>query len=515
MITRVALALSLMIGAPCAAAAVGTTAAARVPDAFLTFEKGDLVAVDWVERTGSRLHTRSILTQSMVIDATIELRGDGTAIRDSVVVTVPGREPGRTTVREMGEGAVYWSDMIPSSVEQAVLRARILGGDSVRVRAANLYHDTRGDVEVVRVDATDWIVRYNHKRYEVLTDESGSMLSATLPEFGVTIERRSNFRPEEYPLWPPYAAAPDGAYRAREVRIHAPQGHVLAGTLTTPLGRGPFPASVLITGLSPSNRNNGDPPWMPLRDMADALSRRGIAVLRVDDRGVEESTGDRASSTTFDEANDVETEVLYLRSLPEIDGTRIALAGYSEGGLVAPMVAARDSALAAIVTMAGPGVPGLEVGRYQVEAAVAADSTIPVARREAEIQKQLTEGLTRREQTYLTMDPLVYARAVRCPALIVQGGADLHVPLRSAERLAAAMRAGGNADVTVRIFPGVSHSLLPDPVGLNSGWPTLPGFRTSPEVLRTVAEWTAAKLSAGPRASTRRKRERSPKWRTK
>jgi dipeptidyl aminopeptidase/acylaminoacyl peptidase len=370
-------------------------------------------------------------------------------------------------------------------------------------------------VEVVRVDATDWIVRYNHKRYEVLTDESGSMLSATLPEFGVTIERRSNFRPEEYPLWPPYAAAPDGAYRAREVRIHAPQGHVLAGTLTTPLGRGPFPASVLITGLSPSNRNNGDPPWMPLRDMADALSRRGIAVLRVDDRGVEESTGDRASSTTFDEANDVETEVLYLRSLPEIDGTRIALAGYSEGGLVAPMVAARDSALAAIVTMAGPGVPGLEVGRYQVEAAVAADSTIPVARREAEIQKQLTEGLTRREQTYLTMDPLVYARAVRCPALIVQGGADLHVPLRSAERLAAAMRAGGNADVTVRIFPGVSHSLLPDPVGLNSGWPTLPGFRTSPEVLRTVAEWTAAKLSAGPRASTRRKRERSPKWRTK
>jgi hypothetical protein len=480
-------------------------------EAFLTFEKGELVGVDWVERTGSRLHTRSVLTQSMVIDATIELRGDETAVRDSVVVTVPGREPGRTTVRDMGEGAIYWSDMIPSSVEQAVLRARVLGGDSVLVPAANLYRDMRGDVEVARVDSTDWIVRYNHKRYEVLTDAVGFMLSATLPEFGVTIERRADFRPEQYPLWPPYAAPPDGAYRAREVRIQAPQGHVLVGTLTTPPGRGPFPAAVLITGLSPHNRNNGEPPWMPLRDIADALSRRGIAVLRVDDRGVGESTGDRKPSTTFDEANDVETEVLYLRSLPGIDGRRIALAGYSEGGLIAPMVAARDSALAAIVTLAGPGVSGAEVGRYQVGAAVTADPSIPVAQREAEIQKQLTEGLTPREQTYLTIDPLAYARAVRCPALIVQGGADLHVPLRSAERLAAAMRSGGNRDVTVRIFPGVSHSLLPDPLGLNSGWPTLPGFETSPEILRAVAEWASARLSAAPvppAAGVRRGRNR-------
>jgi len=484
MIAPLALALAMMTATP--------------PDAFLTFEKGELVAVDWIERTGSRVHTRSVLTQSIVIDATIELRADETAVRDSVVVTVPGREPGKTTLREMGEGAIYWSDMIPSSVEQAVRRARALGGDSLSIPAANLYHETRGHVEVDRVDSTDWVVRYNHKRYEVLTDENGAMLSATLPEFGVVIERRSGFRPAQFPLWPPYAAAPGAPYRAEDVRIQAPQGHVLAGTLTTPVGRGPFPAAVLITGLSPSERNGGDPPWMPLRDIADALSRQGIAVLRVDDRGVGESTGDHVPSTTFDEAKDVETEVAFLRRRPGIDGRRIALAGYSEGGLIAPMVAARDPALAAIVTLAGPGVTGLEVGRYQIEAAVLADSTIPVSRREAEIQKQLTEGLTPREQTYLTIDWRPYARAVRCPALIIQGGADLHVPMRSAERLAAAMRAGGNRDVTVRIFPGVSHSLLPDPNGLNSGWPSLPGFRTSPELLRAMAEWMAAKLAAAP-----------------
>jgi len=481
--------------APLALALAVAAAPSPGPDAFLTFEKGDLVAVDWVERTGSRLHTRSVLTQSTVIDATIELRADETAVRDSVVVTHAGSStPGMKTIREMGEGAIYWSDMIPSSVEQAVRRARAMGGDSLHIPAANLYRDTRGRVEVDRVDSTDWVVRYNHKRYEVLTDENGAMLSATLPEFGVVIERRSGFRPEQFPLWPPYAAAPGAPYRAEEVHIPAPQGHVLAGTLTTPVGRGPFPAAVLITGLSPSERNGGDPPWMPLRDLADALSRQGIAVLRVDDRGVGESTGDHAPSTTFDEAKDVETEVAYLRARPGIDGKRVALAGYSEGGLIAPMVASRDRALAAIVTLAGPGVPGLEVGRYQVEAAVLADSTIPVARRQAEIQKQLTEGLTPREKSYLTIDPLAYARAVRCPALVIQGGADLHVPLRSAERLAAAMRAGGNRDVTVRIFPGVSHSLLPDPNGLLSGWPSLPGFKTSPELLRTMAEWMAARL---------------------
>src|SRR5262249_28093080 len=157
------------------------------------------------------------------------------------------------------------------------------------------------------------------------------------------------------------------------VRIPSPLGHVLAGTLTIPSGRHDVPAAVLITGLTPNNRNNGDPPWMPLRDLADALSRQGIAVLRVDDRGVGESTGDPTASTTFDEADDVTTEVAWLRARPGIDRRRIALVGYSEGGLIAPMVAARDSGIAAIVTLAGPGVPGLELARYQVEAAVVRD----------------------------------------------------------------------------------------------------------------------------------------------
>lgn len=283
------------------------------------------------------------------------------------------------------------------------------------------------------------------------------------------IERRANFPIDQYPLWVPYGAPPDGAYRAVEVSIHAPQGQVLAGTLTTPLSGKAVPAALLITGLSPHERNNGQPPWMLLRDFADALTRAGIAVLRVDDRGVGKSTGENATLTTFDKAEDARTEVAWLRAQPGVDARQIVLVGYSEGGLIAPMVAASDRTIAAIVTLAGPGVPGPEVARYQIEQAVLHDPTIAAADREKEIAQQLAGELTPHERSYLSIDPTDFARRTRCPALIIHGGADLHVPVRSAGRLAAAMRAAGNPDVTVRIFPGVSHSLMPDPIGTQAG----------------------------------------------
>jgi len=468
------------------------------PAAFLILESGKLAGVDWVETHAGQVHSRSVLTQSRVINATIDLRSDQTAVRSSVILSIAGGESEKPKTRDLGEGAIYWSDMIVSSLEQALARARVLDQASSKIPAASLYSDSRGEALVERLDNTNWVVSYHSKRYEVLTDAQGCMLAATLPEHGVVIERRAQFRADEYPLWAPYAAPPDGAYRAEDVTIHAPQGHVLAGTLTTPARpNGKLPAAVLITGLGPSERNGGQPPWMPLRDLADALTRAGIAVLRVDDRGVGKSTGDHAPSTTFDEADDVQTEVAWLRSRPGIDPKRIVLVGYSEGGLIAPMVAAKDRSIAAIVTLAGPGTAGPDLARYQISQAVERDPSIPQSEREKEIAKQLAEDMTPRERVFLTIDPLQFARQVHCPALILQGAADLNVPLRSAERLAGAMRSNGNSDVTVRTFPGVSHSLLPDPNGLASGWILLPAFWTSPQLLDEMARWAAGKLVTG------------------
>jgi dienelactone hydrolase len=488
---RVAIVLAAMLGGSALARAA---APACGPASLVTLERGRIAAVDWVEPTADGVRTRSVEMQSLVLDVRITLRADATAARSSATVHAAGETPGDPRDGTFDEGSIYWSDALPSAIEQAVLRARVLDRPVARIPAASPLSPSHGEVVVERLDATDWVVDYHAKRYDVLTDANGCLLAATLPDHGVVIERRPPMPPGDYPLWAPNAAPPDGAYDATDVTIKAPQGHTLAGTLTRPHGRGRLPAAVLITGLSKNDRNNGSPPWMPLRDVADALTRAGIVVLRVDDRGVGKSTGERDPSTTFDEADDVRTEVEWLRARPGIDASRIALVGYSEGGLIAPMVASRDPRIAAIVSLDGTGVPGAELARYQIEQAVQGDASIAEADREKEIEKQLAEPMTPRETSILSIDPLAFASGVRCPALLVHGGSDRHVPVRSAERLAAAMRAAGNRDVTVRIFPGVSHAMLPDPIGLSAGWVTLPGFLTAPGLLDTVSAWTAGHL---------------------
>jgi len=157
------------------------TAAAGAPAcgsaAFLTFEHGKLAAVDWVERTGARLHTRAVETQSHVVDATIDLRADETAAHSSALVSTTGenKEPMKVA-RDLGEGAIYWSPRIPSSIEQAVARARVLNQPSSTIPGASLYGSSRPDITVQRVDPTDWVVGYQDKKYLVLTDDRGCLL---------------------------------------------------------------------------------------------------------------------------------------------------------------------------------------------------------------------------------------------------------------------------------------------------------------------------------------------------
>jgi len=473
----------------------GTASATQCPrSAYLTYEQGVLAGVDWVDATAAKVHTRSELTRSAIIDSTIVLRADGSVSSSSTTLTMAGSAPTKLVDRTFGPGTIYWSDMVPSSVQQAIDRAKAVGGSSVAVPASSLFSSASGDVAVARIGSTDWTVSYHHKTYLVSTDADGCVVTASLPDFGVTIERRSSFSASAYPMWPPYAAPPDRAYSSTSVKIPAANGAVLAGTLTRPMHEKATPGAVLITGLSPHERNNGQPPWMPLRDIADALTRAGIAVLRVDDRGVGASTGDNRSWTTFAKAADVRTETHWLASQSGIDPKRIALVGYSEGGLIAPMVAADDSTVAAIVTLAGPGVSGMDVARYQIKARVDADPTVAPADREREIDRQLAEPLSAHESSYMSIDPLSYARRVRCPALIIQGATDLDVPVRSAEHIAAAMRSNGNADVSVRLFPNVSHSLLPDVAGVDTGWATLPAYLTSPQIVQTLTDWAVRHL---------------------
>ena len=143
-----------------------------------------------------------------------------------------------------------------------------------------------------------------------------------------------------------------------------------AGTLTWPRSAGPFPAVLLITGSGQQDRDETILGHRPFLVLADYLTRHGIAVLRVDDRGVGGSTGDVDNATSEDFASDVLAGVAFLKTRPQIDPHRIGLVGHSEGGLIAPMVANRTSDVAFIVLLAGPGLPGDQI-LYLQQAAIA------------------------------------------------------------------------------------------------------------------------------------------------
>ena len=152
-------------------------------------------------------------------------------------------------------------------------------------------------------------------------------------------------------------------------------GIKLAGTLTIPQGSGqdsgqgsgPFPAVLLLTGSGPQDRDGASYGHQPFLVIADHLSRRGIAVLRVDDCGTGGSAGSVDEATTADFARDALAGVRFLKSHPKIARDRIGLLGHSEGGIVAPLAASQSPDVAFLVLLAGPGVPGAEIVRRQNE----------------------------------------------------------------------------------------------------------------------------------------------------
>lgn len=138
-------------------------------------------------------------------------------------------------------------------------------------------------------------------------------------------------------------------------------GIELGATLTIPEGEGPFPLAVLVSGSGPQDRNSEILDHKPFLVIADHLSSNGVAVLRYDDRGVKSSGGNYTQSTSADFATDAAAAISYGRSLPQIDSTKVGIIGHSEGGLIAPKVAAEYQSLDFIVSIAGPAVPITEL----------------------------------------------------------------------------------------------------------------------------------------------------------
>jgi pimeloyl-ACP methyl ester carboxylesterase len=310
----------------------------------------------------------------------------------------------------------------------------------------------------------------------------------------------------------------------------------LAGTLTTPAGAGPFPAVLLITGSGSQDRNETIFGHKPFWVIADHLSRHGIAVLRVDDRGVGGSTGDPRSSTSADFAQDVLSGVSFLKGHAGVDAKRIGLLGHSEGGLIAPLAASQSPDVAFIILLAGTGVPGEQIVLRQLEMISRAEGTPEdkiheqVARQKrvfeilrtmkgeearAELKKQVEMGLQdatpeqRRAmggasalverqiqeadspwfRFFATFDPRPALRQVKVPVLALNGEKDLQVPAdQNLPEIEKALKAGGNRDVTVQKLPGLNHLFQPAATGSPAEYALSP-MTIDPKVLDLITDW--------------------------
>lgn len=174
----------------------------------------------------------------------------------------------------------------------------------------------------------------------------------------IRLSKDSTFKPKEYPQHPqtPYP------YKSEEVRFQNTAADIeLAGTLTSPSEIGEdekLPAILLISGSGPQDRDETIAGHKPFLVIADHFTRRGYAVLRVDDRGVGDSGGNPQTATTEDFVEDVLAGVDFLRAQSNIKAEQIILIGHSEGGLIAFMAAAKArKKIGIVVSLAGPGVP--------------------------------------------------------------------------------------------------------------------------------------------------------------
>lgn len=423
---------------------------------------------------------------------------------DSVIAVMTGAAGSVTQRLASQADALLYLNPSYAMIEQLLRRVEHLGSETGAVPMFMAQGGILLEATVTRPTPDSAVISIAGQQTRVRVREDGRMTGGAMAAQNLSftlVEGAAVQPPAAQP--PDYSAPPDAPYTAEDVVVQTAAGHTLAGTLTRPATDRRVPAIVTITGSGAQDRDQAIPlvrGYRPFRQIADTLARRGIAVLRMDDRGYGASTGYFATATSADFADDIRAGLDYLRSRSDIDGAKLGLVGHSEGGLIAPMVAAADVTLAAIVVIAGPSQTGREIITYQQRYAI---ENAPAIRAEAR-DSALAAAAAQLEETaanqpwlrfFLDYEPRSTALRVRAtPVLILHGETDRQVTEDQAHALAAALREGGNPDVTLHVLPGINHLLVPDPDGNPSGYSALQDTAVSSTLLGLLADWLAHRL---------------------
>jgi pimeloyl-ACP methyl ester carboxylesterase len=321
----------------------------------------------------------------------------------------------------------------------------------------------------------------------------------------------------------------------------------LGATFTCPKTGGPFVTLLMITGSGLQDRDETVFRHKPFAVIADYLTKKGYAVLRVDDRNIGKSKGDLKNATSADFADDVLASYNYLLQRNEVDKSKIGLIGHSEGGFIAPIVYAKNPGVAFIISLAGTGVPGSQILLHQQTDPAKAMFNQPTFDAYYDLTKMTLQTIhdnpmlpdsvilekikalfTKWKQSlpdsilkplhadiatpemyavqiktelipwlkyFIATDPYQFWKQVKCPVLALNGEKDIQVDAdENISAIKKALNDGGNKNVTIMIFPGLNHLFQ------HCTKCTIPEYgeleeTISPDVLDEIGKWLDAKIS--------------------
>ena len=433
---------------------------------------------------------------------------------------------------------------------------KIVFVDSVSQNVGGFKAEKKDDGNKVTIDVPSFRAKYSGEKNADATEIIGKWSQGIPLELRLIRKKLVVSSAKVAPIRPQTPQVPF-PYDIEEVTFkNEVDGTVLAGTLTRPKSSGPFPVAILISGSGPQDRDETLLDHKPFWVLADHLSRRGIAVLRFDDRGVGKSTGKFENATTQDFAGDVRSALSFVKKESSIDASRVGLIGHSEGGLVATLVAAKNKDVAWVVLMASPGVNGEEILYSQGQLILAAEGGGEAARKRQRLLQEHVFATAKELTAKDDIEPLVISvvdkimasendvhskegskkpksdeddqasrnvllelvranlnvmndpwfrffasyepgpdlQRIECPVLAINGEKDVQVdPKLNLSKIESYLKAGGNSHFTIKELPGLNHLFQSCKTGGISEYQSIEET-IAPVALETIATWLKVQL---------------------